>query len=67
MKTNKLKPIFKISCEYYLYANDKDEVINFISNEDNIIESHFNIEEGNKIKWGIKEDDVYNNLKWGIK
>ena len=56
------KPIYKISCEYYIYANDKDEVIDFIANEDNIVESHFIIEEVNKED--INEDDVYNHPKF---
>lgn len=61
MKDRTKKPVYKISCEYFIYADDKDEVIDFIANEDNIVESHFIIEEGDKNKWGIKEDDVYNS------
>jgi len=59
------KPIWKVSCEYYIYANDKDEVIDFIANEDNIVESHFIIEEIDKKE--IDEDEVYNHPKFDIK
>ena len=54
------KKIFKVSCEYYLYAKDKEEVIDFIASEDNIVESHFIIDEVS----GIDEDDIYNHPKF---
>lgn len=56
------KPIYKISCEYYIYADDKEEVIDFIANEDNLVESHFIIEEVNR--GDVDEDDIYNHPKW---
>ena len=58
------KQVYKITCEYYIYANDKDEVIDFIAQEDNLVESHFIIEEGDKNRWGINDDDIYNHPKF---
>jgi len=52
--------IYKISCEYYIYAKDKDDAIDFISNEDNLVESHFIIDE---VK-DIDEDEIYNHPKF---
>jgi len=67
METNKeenitKRKVFKVSCEYYLYANDEEEVIDFIAQEDNLVESHFIIEEVNKEN--INEDDIYNHPKF---
>ena len=64
MKKQKKKKqkVFKVSCEYYLYADNKEEVIEFISWEDNLAESHFIIEEVNKED--VKEDDIYNHPKF---
>lgn len=56
------KPVFKVHCEYYLYADDKTEAIDFIANEDNIVESHFIIEEVNKED--VDEDEIYNHPKF---
>ena len=65
MKNITKKPVYKISCEYYLYADDKDEVIDFIANEDNLVESHFTIEEVSKDDIiFIDEDDIYNHPKF---
>jgi hypothetical protein len=56
------KPVYKISCEYYIYADDKDEAIEFIASEDNLVESHFIIEEATKEN--MNEDDIYNHPKF---
>jgi len=52
--------IYKISCEYFIYADSEEKVIEFISNEDNLVESHFQIEEVSN----IDEDDIYNHPKF---
>ena len=56
------RKVFKVSCEYYLYANDEDEVIDFIAQEDNLVESHFMIEEADKEN--IDKEDIYNHPKF---
>jgi len=56
------RKVFKVSCEYYLYADNEEKVIEFISWEDNLVESHFIIEEVNKED--IDEDDIYNHPKF---
>lgn len=56
------KPVYKISCEYYIYADDETEAIEFIASEDNIVESHFTIEQVNKES--VSEDDIYNHPKF---
>jgi len=56
------KKIFKVSCEYYLQGKDYNEVLDFIANEDNLVESHFIIDE---VKVGsVDEDDIYNHPKF---
>lgn len=62
MKDITKKPVFKISCEYYIYADDKEDAINFIAEEDNLVESHFIIEEVNKDS--VSEDDIFNHPKF---
>jgi hypothetical protein len=56
------KKIYKIYCEYYLYADSEEEAINFIACEDNLVESHFIIEEVDEKD--VDEADIYNKEEY---
>jgi len=54
-----MKPkIYKIECQYYIYADSEEDAIEFIACEDNLVESHFIIEEVDEKD--VDEVDIYN-------
>lgn len=60
-KLKEKKPIYKISCEYYIRAEDKDMAEDFVNNEiidGNFTEAHIIIEESD-----CKEEDIFNEVE----
>lgn len=56
-KLNDKKPIYRVGCEFFIRAENKEEAINFVAEElayENFLERHISIEESD-----CEEADIF--------